>query len=76
MNFKQAKGISVKDFLKRQHQEVYAAEAYGDFNNQLGHQPFKPTAGIIIYTIFFWFDSKVRRYIDRLEVRYEIDYNI
>ena len=48
LNFKQAKGISVKDFLKRQQHEIYAAEAYGDFNNQLGHQPLKAPPGKMI----------------------------
>ena len=48
-NSKQAKGISVKDFLKRQQHEIYAAEAYGDLTNQLGHHQFKSAPGINIY---------------------------
>ena len=47
MNFKQAKGISVKDFLRRQQHEICGEDAYGDLNNQLGNQQFKPIPGMI-----------------------------
>jgi len=45
LNFKQAKGISVKDFLRRQENEVYATEVFGDVTNSLNPQQFNPVSG-------------------------------
>ena len=64
MNFKQAKGISVKDFLRRQQHEIYGEDAYGDFNNQLGNQQFKPTPGM------FYIFKAIRKYNAMFQISY------
>ena len=45
IEFPQAKGISVKDFLRKQENEVYASEAFGDVPNSMGPQQFNPASG-------------------------------
>ena len=55
LNVKQAKGISVADFLKRQQHEILAQEAYGDFNNHLGHRSFNSTPGSMIFVLYTLF---------------------
>ena len=53
---KQAKGINVEEFLKRQRHEILAQEAYGDVNHQLGHRQFLTTPGSMIFISVLFMD--------------------